>query len=86
MPLEEATYRSAISQKIDSLDEKLGIRMDFFEKNTNEKLDEVIERQKYTNGKVAFVYRYIWLCMGFCLCLSIIVLPLIWSLIQSGKL
>lgn len=48
---------------------------------------ERIEAQTVkTNGTVKWLTKMIWLAIGFCSCLAIIVLPLAWSLIQAGKI
>lgn len=39
-----------------------------------------------TNGRVRWNEKMIWLAMGFCACVTILILPLIWSLISSGKI
>lgn len=39
-----------------------------------------------TNGHVADLIKWKYITMGFCGCITIMVLPLLWSLIQSGRL
>jgi len=43
-------------------------------------------KQDHTNGTVTWLIKMIWLAMGFCICLSIVMLPLIFALIQAGKI
>lgn len=83
---EEETYRDGVEAKIDNLERTLHNRMDSFEEKTTNSLGRIEKKQDYTNGKVAFLYKWHWLIFGFCLCLSIVVLPLFWALLQSGKL
>lgn len=39
-----------------------------------------------TNGTVRWLEKLVWLSMGFCSCVTIILLPLLYELISSGKL
>jgi hypothetical protein len=43
-------------------------------------------KQDHTNGTVTWLTKMIWLAMGFCACLSVVMLPLIFALVQSNKL
>ena len=49
-------------------------------------LDRIEHQTVATNGKVADLVRWKYLLIGFCSCISIIILPLVFSLIQAGKL
>lgn len=44
------------------------------------------ERQDKTNGTVRWTVKMIYLSMGFCACVTILILPFLWSLISSGSL
>ncbi len=50
------------------------------------KIGELNTKVSYTNGKVRWQEKMIYLAIGFCSCVSILILPIIWALISSGKL
>ncbi len=56
----------------------------------HEKLDSIIIQTTKTNGSVAKVTgefnRWKYIIIGFCSCISIIMLPLLWALISGGKI
>ena len=71
MPTEENTYRQGIMDRFDNLDKNIA------------KLDAKVS---YTNGKVADLIKWKYYLTGFCACIGVLILPLLWSLIQSGRL
>lgn len=50
------------------------------------KLRLILEQTTKTNGTVRWLTRMTYLTIGFCGCMAVIVLPLIWALITAGKL
>jgi len=71
MPTEEETYRQGVLNKLNIL---------------NDKVDSLDVKVSYTNGKVRWTEKMIYLSMGGLSVLSIVVFPLLFSLIQAGKL
>lgn len=71
------------------LDEKFKNLDDLFREKHDDvmiKLGELNVKVTYTNGKVRWSEKMIYLAIGFCMCVSILILPLIWSLVSSGKI
>lgn len=50
------------------------------------KLNEILEQVKYTNGRVRFLEKMVYLAVGGLGVLAIIVFPLLWALIGAGKI
>lgn len=53
---------------------------------TRTQLSSILDQVKFTNGKVRWLEKMIYLAIGGLGVLAIIVLPLTWALISSGKL
>lgn len=71
------------------LAEKFGHILDHmthFETDVKDRLDGLIEQTTKTNGRVRWAEKMIYLALGFCSCVSILLLPLVWALISSGRL
>ena len=55
-----------------------------------DQLDRIEDQTTKTNGKVASVTKdfnkWKYLVTGFCVCMTVILLPLLWALIQVGKI
>ena len=68
-PSEEQTYREGVLDKLDTL---------------NNKVDDLNTKVAFTNGKVRWQEKMIYLAIGGLGVISILVLPLIFSLIQGG--
>lgn len=49
-------------------------------------LDRIETQTIATNGRVRWLEKMIWASGGFCMCVTIVLLPLLFSLIQNGKL
>ncbi len=50
------------------------------------KISGLDTKVSYTNGRVRWLEKMIWLAIGFCSCVTILILPFIWTLINKGKL
>lgn len=74
----------------DGMFERLNERMQIFEKDARESLQRIEMQTTATNGRVRKLEQWQSYVIGFCACLGIILfsilIPLISSLIQSGKL
>jgi len=57
-----------------------------FEDFVGGKFDELITQAKYTNGKVRWAEKMIYLSIGGLGVLSLVVFPLLWALISAGRL
>ena len=71
------------------LDEKFSNLMEHmtsFEAETGASLRRIENQTVKTNGHVADLIRWKWILTGFSACFAFILLPLIWSLIQNGKI
>lgn len=49
-------------------------------------LNEIKTQVKTTNGRVSSLERWKFVVIGFCSCVTIILLPLVFALIQVGKI
>lgn len=54
--------------------------------SVNDKLTLILEQVKRTNGRVSSLENWKWFVVGFCACVTTLLLPVIYSLIQSGKI
>ena len=77
---------NALDNKQEERHEVMTQRMDVFESNTSASLEEIKGLQRTTNGRVRWAEKMLWATGGFCICVTIVILPLLWSLIQAGKL
>lgn len=50
------------------------------------RVGQVVVQTTQTNGRVRWLEKMIWLSIGFCACIAILILPFIWAYIQSGKM
>jgi len=50
------------------------------------KIGELNVKVSYTNGKVRWLEKMIYLAVGFCACVSILILPVVFTWINTGKL
>lgn len=57
-----------------------------YREGVKESLEEIKSLVRYTNGRVRWLEKMVWMCFGFCTCITILILPFIWSLITAGKL
>ena len=80
--VEQNYSKRELDEKFDHLME----HMTSFEAETGASLMRIEKQTVKTNGYVADLIRWKWMLSGFCACLSMIVLPLLWALIQEGKL
>lgn len=49
-------------------------------------LNEIKTQVKTTNGRVSSLEKWRYVVVGFCSCITLILLPLLFSLIQTGKI
>jgi len=71
------------------LDEKFSnLEILFREKHDDQmvKIGEVVVQTTKTNGRLRWVEKMMWLALGGLGVLAIIVFPLVWALIQAGKI
>lgn len=71
-----------LDEKFKNLDSLIREKHD----DTMVKVNEVIVQTTKTNGRVRFVEKMIYLAMGFCTCVTVLMIPLIAALYSSGKL
>lgn len=50
------------------------------------KIGELNVKVSYTNGKVRWSEKMIYLAIGFCACVAILILPVVFNLINTGKI
>lgn len=81
MPEPEYTKRE-LDEKFKNLDGLIREKHD----DVMIKVNEVIVQTTKTNGRVRLLEKMIWLAIGFCSCVTILILPVIFSLINTGKL
>ena len=90
--LEEPYSMREIDQLLRASDERSGAfhanlidKMDSFEAQSQEQWDRIEAQTSKTNGYVADLIRWKWIFVGFGTCITVIVLPTLWALIQAGK-
>ena len=66
--------------------EHLNSRMDVFEKDVREALTRIELQTTMTNGRVRKLEQWQSYVIGFCAAIGLILLPILYSLIQAGKL
>jgi hypothetical protein len=80
----------SVIQKIDGLQNVIELRITTFEKDTRESLSRIEIQTTKTNGQVIGLRQWQAYVIGFCACLSLlvfsVVIPIVASYIQSGKL
>lgn len=74
-PTEEQTYREGVNKSLSDLKE-----------NMERGFRGVFARQDHTNGTVSWTVKMIYLAIGGLGILTMVMLPLLWALIESGKL
>ena len=83
-------FMQEIKDQIQSMRSALELRMSDFEKDTRESLSRIEVTTTNQNGRVGKLERWQSYVIGFCACLSVILfsvlLPVIASFIQVGKL
>lgn len=57
-----------------------------YRQKVEEKLDDIISRVTFTNGKVHWLEKMVYLAIGGLGVLAIIVFPLLFALVQAGRL
>lgn len=57
-----------------------------YRNNIDDKLTLILEQVKRTNGRVSNLERWQSYVIGFCACIAVLILPLLWAIIQSGKI
>jgi hypothetical protein len=76
----------ASDERVKAFHEKLMARMDDFEDSSRGQWNRIETQTMKTNGYVADLIRWKWILIGFCACITIIVLPTLLALVQSGKI
>jgi hypothetical protein len=76
----------ASDERSGAFHEKLMSRMDDFERSTGNSLIRIETQTTKTNGTVRWTVKMIYLAIGGLGVLSIIVIPLLFTLIQAGKI
>ena len=74
------------NRELDQKFENLLGHMKGFEEDTHASLVVIEAQTKKTNGYVADLIKWKYYLTGFCACIGILLLPLIWALIQAGKI
>jgi hypothetical protein len=74
------------NREIDDKFTNLLEHMKTFEEDTHATLAIIEAQTKKTNGYVADLIKWKYILTGFCGCISIVMLPLIWALIQAGRI
>ena len=72
--------------RADSFHEKLMVRMDDFEANTGGALRRIETQTTKTNGYVADLQKWKWVLVGFCACVTVLLIPTLLALVQAGKI
>jgi hypothetical protein len=49
-------------------------------------LNRIESQTTKTNGRVRWLEKMIWLAMGFCGCVTVLILPLVVAVVESGKI
>lgn len=80
--MEEQYQNRELDEKFKNLDILIREKHD----DTMVKVGEVVVQTTRTNGRVRFLEKMIYLATGGLGILAIIVLPLVWALISSGKI
>ena len=74
------------NRELDAKFENLGTLIREKHDDTMVAIGELRVQTTLTNGRVRWLEKMIWATGGFCMCVTIILLPLLFTLIQNGKL
>jgi hypothetical protein len=68
---------------VENLVGQLGDSIDDVKENMKEGFNGVHDRQDTTNGRVRDLEKWMWWVIGFCACLSVIVLPVAFLILKA---